>query len=402
MRRAVTDPLLVVDVDRARAGLVTGLPTSPLPDEPVVVVGVGRSGAPPPADLVADVDVLLRAAPASTVVPGSGAHQLAVPAPGMSPDPLVAGGPGMSPEPLVAGPGVSPDPLVVAGPGVGPRRRAAVDPWVAADPWVAVDPWVTVPDLDEATERLRGAVAASPLAAGVLVELLRHRPGRSVEEDLLAESLAYSTLQAGPEHARWLAGRRPVAHRSGEGPPVRLARRGGELAVTLARPQVRNAYDAATRDALCEALTVAVLDPSVTRVVLAGAGTDFCSGGDLAEFGTVPDPVTGHRIRTRRSVARLLHQVGDRVTVHVQGACVGAGVELAALAGHVVAAPDARFRLPELAMGLVPGSGGTASLPRRMGRHRTAWLALTGAWLGATDALAWGLVDEVVGAGGEG
>jgi enoyl-CoA hydratase/carnithine racemase len=56
--------------------------------------------------------------------------------------------------------------------------------------------------------------------------------------------------------------------------------------------------------------------------------------------------------------------------------------------------PDACFSLPELAMGLVPGAGGTVSLPRRIGRHRTAWLALTGATIDAATALDWGLADE--------
>jgi enoyl-CoA hydratase/carnithine racemase len=60
-----------------------------------------------------------------------------------------------------------------------------------------------------------------------------------------------------------------------------------------------------------------------------------------------------------------------------------------------VADPDARFLLPEVAMGLVPGAGGTCSIPRRIGRQRCAWLALTGAAIDAQMALAWGLVDEV-------
>ena len=63
--------------------------------------------------------------------------------------------------------------------------------------------------------------------------------------------------------------------------------------------------------------------------------------------------------------------------------------------GTVLAAPDTRIRLPEVAMGLVPGAGGTVSIPRRIGRHRTAWLALTGAEIGADQALAWGLVDRI-------
>jgi len=85
------------------------------------------------------------------------------------------------------------------------------------------------------------------------------------------------------------------------------------------------------------------------------------------------------------------------VTAHVHGACIGAGVELPSFATHVIAANDARFRLPEIEMGLVPGAGGTVSLTNRIGRHRTTWLALTGAELGAADALAWGLVDAIEG-----
>ena len=79
----------------------------------------------------------------------------------------------------------------------------------------------------------------------------------------------------------------------------------------------------------------------------------------------------------------------------MQGACIGAGLELAALAHRVVAAPDARFRLPEVAMGLVPGAGGTATIPGRIGPQLTAWLALTGATVDAATAHSWGLVDEL-------
>jgi enoyl-CoA hydratase/carnithine racemase len=74
---------------------------------------------------------------------------------------------------------------------------------------------------------------------------------------------------------------------------------------------------------------------------------------------------------------------------------VGAGIELAAFAGRVTATADTVIRLPEIGMGLIPGAGGTASLPARVGRERTAYLALSGAPLAATDALRWGLVDEV-------
>ena len=61
----------------------------------------------------------------------------------------------------------------------------------------------------------------------------------------------------------------------------------------------------------------------------------------------------------------------------------------------MTARPDTIFRLPEVSMGLIPGAGGTATLPRRIGRQRTAWLAISGAEIGANTALAWGLIDAV-------
>jgi enoyl-CoA hydratase/carnithine racemase len=91
----------------------------------------------------------------------------------------------------------------------------------------------------------------------------------------------------------------------------------------------------------------------------------------------------------------LLAATAARVRAVVHGACVGAGVELPAFAARVVAREGARFWLPELSLGLVPGAGGTVSLPRRIGRQRTAWLALSGRAIDAETALAWGLVDEL-------
>ena len=126
-----------------------------------------------------------------------------------------------------------------------------------------------------------------------------------------------------------------------------------------------------------------------------GRGPSFCSGGDLDEFGRFPDPVTAHAIRTTRSPARGVAGIAAKLEVRVHGACMGAGVELPAFAHRVVAAPDARFALPELSLGLVPGAGGTVSLPRRIGRHATARLALLGGSIGAEEALAIGLVDAI-------
>ena len=248
----------------------------------------------------------------------------------------------------------------------------------------------------DACSALVRACERQPLAAAALVQLLRLSAGRPVADGLVAESLVYSTLQAGPGFAAWLAERGAPRPRAAEpGSPLRFVRRGARLELTFARPAKRNAFSAALRDALCEALAVAVADPSVESLHLSGEGPDFCSGGDLDEFGSLPDPATAHAIRTTRSPARLLAACARRAEVTVHGACVGAGVELPAFAARVVAREDARFWLPALSMGLVPGAGGTVSLPRRIGRQRTAWLALSGAQVDARTALAWGLVDAI-------
>jgi hypothetical protein len=235
----------------------------------------------------------------------------------------------------------------------------------------------------------------APLATLVLVQLLRGSLAHSVADGLLAESLAYSTLQAGPEFAAFCMGRKPRAREPNPEPAVLAARSGDRLLLRLNRPEKRNAFSAEMRDSLCEALALVVQDASLRDVVLAGEGPSFCSGGDLDEFGTLPDPASAHAVRATRNPAALLARCAERVTARVHGACVGAGVELPAFCRRVVADAGAFFWLPEVGMGLVPGAGGTVSLPRRIGRQRTAWLALTGRRLGAEEARAWGLVDEI-------
>lgn len=246
---------------------------------------------------------------------------------------------------------------------------------------------------DAQLDSIAAAVRANPLASHALTAVLRATEVLPVDEGLTVESLAYSMLLAGPEFARWLRERGPMTPPPTGDEPVLLERDGDVLTITLNRPARHNAYAASLRDALVDALEVAALDPSLT-VVLRGAGRSFCSGGDLAEFGTTPDVATAHLIRTTRSAGRLLHALGDRLTIEVHGACIGAGTELSAFGRRVVVRGDAFFRLPEVAMGLIPGAGGTVSVTRRIGRQRTAWLALTGAPIGVETALAWGLVDE--------
>jgi hypothetical protein len=261
--------------------------------------------------------------------------------------------------------------------------------------------WLSVCDViveegDAALGRIRQNLEDHPITSATLALLLRGQQRLSLSDGLVAESSAYSVLQAGPEFAAWRAAHPVRPDRADdEGPRVRVEREGGTLGLTLTRPSRLNALDARMRDELVEALSLAAADPSVTRVELRGEGRAFCAGGDLDEFGSRSDPASAHLIRLERSVARALAHLDKETVAYIHGATVGSGIELAAFADAVVAAPDTQIALPEIGLGLVPGAGGTVSLPSRTGRLRTAWLAFSGATIDAGRALEWGLVDEV-------
>ncbi len=244
-------------------------------------------------------------------------------------------------------------------------------------------------------DQITAAATASPAAAVALVQLLRLSEGRSTADGLVAESLAYSTLQSGPQFQAWLASQPTRLVPNNPEPAVRAERAGSTLRLTLNRPERHNAFSAEMRDGLVEQLRAAWADPSLDGIVLDGAGPTFCSGGDLAEFGTTPDPGTAHRVRSVRSAAFWIDRLAAKTRVKVHGTCVGAGVELPAYAHDVSAHPDTSFRLPEVAMGLVPGAGGTVSIARRIGRQRLCYFALTNTEIDASTALAWGLIDRI-------
>ena len=238
-------------------------------------------------------------------------------------------------------------------------------------------------------------IDASPAASLTLVHVLRASEQLDVAAALTVESLAYSMLLAAPEFERWLEARGPMARKPDPDDPVLLDRIGDILHVTLNRPHVHNAYSAALRDGLVDGLDLAAADRTISDVIVRGNGPSFCSGGDLSEFGTTRDVALAHAIRTTRSAGLSLHALGPRATVMVHGSCVGAGVEVPAFAPRVIADPGTTFRLPEVAMGLIPGAGGTVSIPRRVGRQRAGLLGLSGRAIDAETALRWGLVDSI-------
>lgn len=276
----------------------------------------------------------------------------------------------------------------------------ALDLTLAGPSAVAGPECVKVADPDRHVASLYAAARRNPQASVVLGSVLRMTESLPVPAALDAESFAYSTLLGGAEFRRWLTARGPRPEPTLVGDPVLIDRDHDRLLITLNRPERRNAYGRQVRDALVEALRLPLLDDTVERIVLTGAGPSFCSGGDLDEFGTAPDLATAHLLRTRAGAGRIVHELAARIEVRVHGGCVGAGIELPAFARTLVAAPGTTFRLPEVGMGLIPGAGGTVSIPRRIGRWRTLHLALTGAAVDALTALEWGLIDEVAPADG--
>lgn len=281
-------------------------------------------------------------------------------------------------------------------PGLTPLLEAATLTLTADASASALPQAIVADDIDAALELLRAAVQRSPRAALACGQLLRQTVRLPTVPALAAEAAVYSMLLGGTEFQRWLAERgapRTVA------PPgqdlVRTHRTGERLTITLNHPQRRNALSMRLREDLLEAVRLADLDPTLTSVEINGAGPVFSSGGDLDEFGTATDLVAAYLVRLDRAPWRIIDRIRERVTVRAHGACIGAGTELAAFAGTVIAAPDTYFAFPEVRMGLVPGAGGTVSVPRRIGRWRAAWLMLTEQRLAATAALGWGMVDAV-------
>jgi len=245
-------------------------------------------------------------------------------------------------------------------------------------------------------EGLASQVLAMPSAAAVIVQLLRLLPELSPKHGLTAESLAHGLLQGSAEHRRWIWERRGCDKMDRSPGAVVIERVDDRLLVTLDHPASSNSIDRAMRDALYDAFTLAALDPDLRTISLRGAGRTFSLGAELGEFGTTKDPATAHAIRACTLPARALARCADKLEVHVQGGCVGAGLEIAAWACRITAAPDAWFQLPELAMGILPGAGGCVSLTRRIGRQRTALLILSGKRISARQALGWGLIDAIV------
>lgn len=176
-----------------------------------------------------------------------------------------------------------------------------------------------------------------------------------------------------------------------------LYRRSADVArVTLNRPHRLNAFSVRMRDELCEVLDAIRVDDA--RVVLVdGAGERaFCAGADLSEFLTAPSAVGARRIRAARDLWGLFRRLPQPSIAALHGHVLGSGLEIALFCDLRIAADDCRFALPEPMLGILPGAGGTQTLPRTSRLAHAAELLLAGGSFDANEALNADIVTRVV------
>ena len=169
---------------------------------------------------------------------------------------------------------------------------------------------------------------------------------------------------------------------------VDLDRRGRVAVLTVNNPPV-NALSQHVRQGLRDGLTQASSDAGVDAIVIVCAGRTFVAGADITEFGKPPKEPGLH------AVLDLIEGAPKPVIAAIHGTALGGGLEVALACHYRVAAKAARFGLPEVKLGLLPGAGGTQRLPRVVGVEKALSMIVSGDMIGSADALANGLVDEV-------
>ncbi|WP_084027748.1 enoyl-CoA hydratase/isomerase family protein [Mycobacterium avium] len=171
--------------------------------------------------------------------------------------------------------------------------------------------------------------------------------------------------------------------------------RGPVRVVTLNRPDKRNAIDIPVRLELADALETAGTGNSTRVIVLTGAGSTFCSGGDITSMERMSPDRAMERAQLAQRVIRAIWNTGKPVVAAVEGSAFGAGVALAAACDRVVAASDTRFATTFTNVGLAGDMGTFASLPARIGVARTRQMLMMPAPIDAHTALEIGLIDAL-------
>ena len=167
--------------------------------------------------------------------------------------------------------------------------------------------------------------------------------------------------------------------------------------VTLNRPEALNVYNLQMRDDLYQVLSAIKVDSEVEAVIFRGVGEKaFCAGADLSEFLTAPSPVIARQVRWERDVWGLFLSLPQTLIAALHGYVLGSGIEMALCCDLRIASEDAKFGLPEVSLGIIPAAGGTQTLPRIIGTAKSMEMFLTGRWIDAEEAMAAGLVNQVL------
>ncbi|MBI2205143.1 MAG: enoyl-CoA hydratase/isomerase family protein [Candidatus Rokubacteria bacterium] len=169
---------------------------------------------------------------------------------------------------------------------------------------------------------------------------------------------------------------------------VDLDRRGAVAVLTVNNPPV-NALSQHVRQGLHEGITQASADAAVKAIVITCAGRTFIAGADITEFGKPPADPSLH------TVLDLIEGSSKPVVAAIHGTALGGGLEVTLACHYRVGAKSARFGLPEVKLGLLPGAGGTQRLPRVVGVPKALQMIVSGDPIGAPDALTFGLIDEM-------
>ena len=171
----------------------------------------------------------------------------------------------------------------------------------------------------------------------------------------------------------------------------------GVAYVTLNRPKAMNAYNIQMRDDLYQIVHAIKNDDEVLVAIFRGSGEKaFCAGADLSEFLTAPPPIAARQVRWRRDIWGLLLSVPQPLIAALNGYVIGSGIEIALCCDIRIAEENVSFRLPEVALGIIPAAGGTQTLPRTVGRAKTLEMVLTDCWIDGKEALRIGLVNRIV------
>ncbi len=175
---------------------------------------------------------------------------------------------------------------------------------------------------------------------------------------------------------------------------VRFENVDGIGVVTIDNPPV-NALSPGVPEGIVESIERGNADPAIKAMVLIGAGRSFIAGADIRTFGNRPPPVPGRRPH------QILDASQKPVVAAIHGYALGGGFELALASNYRIAVPSAKVGLPEVLIGILPGSAGTQRLPRLIGPKAALDMIVTGRHVPAEEAYRLGIIDELVPEGGD-